>query len=130
MTMINVCVCCCVLILFDIVSGIISAAKNNELSSSIMRDGLYAKTGEILLLAMSAFLARAIAMPPFDSLGIPTEILYSVGAYIALMEILSIIENVCKINPDIPFSKILLIFNLDIDKSDKDSVVSESAPEK
>lgn len=127
--MINICGCCCILILFDIVSGIIGAAKNNELSSSIMRDGLYAKTGELLLLAMAAFLSYAVTMPPFDSLGIPSEILYSIGAYIALMEILSIIENVCKINPDIPLSKILLIFNLGIDSPAKDGVVSESAPE-
>lgn len=127
--MINICGCCCILILFDIVSGIIGAAKNSELSSSIMRDGLYAKTGELLLLAVSAFLGYAVTIPPFDTLGIPPEILYSIGAYIALMEILSIIENICKINPDIPISKILLIFNLSIDKSDKDSVVSESAPE-
>lgn len=129
MTMINVCVCCCILILLDIISGIISAAKNNELSSSVMRDGLYAKTGELVLLATAAFVSHAITIPPFNSLGIPSEVLYSIGAYIALMEILSIIENACKINPDIPFSKILLIFNLNVDSNAHNSVVSDSAPE-
>lgn len=127
--MINICGCCCILILFDIVSGILGAAKNNALSSSVMRDGLYAKTGELLLLAVSAFLSYIITVPPFDSIGIPSEILYSIGAYIALMEILSVLENVCKINPNIPLSKILLIFNLNVDNDTHDDVVSKSAPE-
>lgn len=105
---------CCILILMDIVCGIASAARNKELCSTIMRDGLYNKFGELMLLLLAILINEVLLIAPFDKMGIPPEIAYAVAIYIATMEIISIIENICKINPELPFAKILLMFNLNL----------------
>lgn len=105
---------CSILILMDIVCGIAGAARNKELCSAIMRDGLYNKFGELMLLLLAIFVNEVLLITPFDKMGIPPEIAYAVAIYIAVMEIISIIENICKINPELPFAKILLMFNLNL----------------
>lgn len=107
---------CCILILMDVVCGIAGAARNKELCSTIMRDGLYNKFGEIMLLLLATFINEVLLIAPFDKMGIPPEIAYAVALYIAIMEIISVIENICKINPELPIAKILLMFNLDLPK--------------
>ena len=111
-------VICCIFILLDIMSGIAAALKSKSLSSMAMREGLYNKLAEILLLLLSAVCNFVLDMPPFHQLGIPPEIAYAVAAYVACMEILSAIENICTINPHIPLAKLLMIFNIKIDKND------------
>jgi toxin secretion/phage lysis holin len=111
-------VICCIFILLDIMSGVAAALKSKSLSSTVMREGLYNKLAEILLLLLSAVCNFVLDMPPFHQLGIPAEIAYAVAAYVACMEILSTIENICTINPDIPLAKLLMIFNIKIDKND------------
>lgn len=112
---------CCILILMDIVCGIAGAARNKELCSTIMRDGLYNKFGELMLLLLATFINEVLLIAPFDTMGIPPEIAYAVAIYIAIMEIISIIENICKINPELPFAKILLMFNLNLPEPDTES---------
>jgi toxin secretion/phage lysis holin len=114
MTMVTISGVCCVLMLMDIVSGITAAAKNKELCSSIMRDGLYNKFGELMFLLLGIIAQEILLMPPFNNIGIPPEIAFTVAFYIAGMEFISIIENICKINPSLPFAKILLMFNLNL----------------
>lgn len=110
--MMTIAAVCGTLILMDIVCGIAGAARNKELCSAIMRDGLYNKFGELMLLLLAIIANEALSMPPFDTMGVPPEIAYTVAIYIAGMEIVSIVENICKINPELPFAKILLMFNL------------------
>lgn len=117
-----------VLILFDVIAGIIAAARVHTLDSSIMREGMYNKVGEILLMMFAMICNYLLGMEPFVSIGIPEEVTYLIGAYIGCMEVLSIIENICKINPFLPLAKILSIFNLD-DMND-DGVDSAQAPER
>lgn len=112
--MVTMAAICGILILMDIVCGIVGAARNKELCSAIMRDGLYNKFGELMLLVLAIFINEALLVAPFDKMGIPPEIAYAVAIYIAIMEIISIIENICKINPELPFAKILLMFNLNL----------------
>lgn len=112
--MISMAAVCSILILMDIVCGLVGAARNKELCSAIMRDGLYNKFGELMLLLLAIFINEVLLIAPFDKIGIPPEIAYAVAIYIAVMEIISIIENICKINPELPFAKILLMFNLNI----------------
>lgn len=112
--MVTMAAICSILILMDIVCGIVGAARNKELCSAIMRDGLYNKFGELMLLLLAIFVNEVLLIEPFDKVGIPHEIAYAVAIYIAVMEIISIIENICKINPDLPFTKILLMFNLNL----------------
>lgn len=125
MTMIEMICVCCILIVLDILCGVIGAAKNRELDSSVMRDGMYNKVGELLLLLTAAIIGNVLGLHPFDQLGIPPEVTSAVCVYIAGMELLSIIENICIINPELPFAKILYIFN--IDEKVEDDVESNRA---
>lgn len=110
---------CCVLMLMDIVCGIAAAAKNKELCSAIMREGFYNKFAELMFLLLGIIAHEILLIPPFDNIGIPPEIANTVAFYVGGMEFVSIIENICKINPDLPFAKILLMFNLNLPDADK-----------
>lgn len=128
--MINLSIVCGILIIMDIVCGTVAAMRNRELCSSIVRDGMYNKIGEAMFLLIGIIANEVLAMPPFDSLGILPDIAYIVAVYIAWMELVSILENICKINPELPFAKILMMFNIDVDTKESNAVESETAPEK
>lgn len=128
--MINVSIVCGILIIMDIVCGTVAAMRNRELRSSIAREGMYNKIGEAMFLLIGIIANKILAMPPFDGLGISPDIAYLVAAYIAWMELVSILENICKINPELPFAKILMMFNIDVDTEEPNAVESETAPEK
>lgn len=128
--MINVSIVCGILIIMDIVCGTIAAMRNRELCSSIAREGMYNKIGEAMFLLIAIIANEILAMPPFDGLGISPDIAYLVAAYIAWMELVSILENICKINPELPFAKILMMFNIDVDGKEQYAVESETAPGK
>ena len=85
-------------ILLDLVTGLIKAFKEKNYSSTIMRQGLYHKSGSILCILFGVLVDYSQA---YLDLGINIPITLSVCAYICLMEIGSIIENVCAINPEI-----------------------------
>lgn len=128
--MINVSIVCGILIIMDIVCGTVAAMRNKELCSSILREGMYNKIGEAMFLLIAIIANEILAMPPFDGLGISPDIAYLVAAYIAWMELVSILENICKINPELPFAKILMMFNIDVDTKEPNEVESETAPDK
>lgn len=128
--MIKVSIACGILIIMDIVCGTIAAMRNRELCSSIAREGMYNKIGEAMFLLIAIIANEILAIPPFDGLGISPDISYLVAAYIAWMELVSILENICKINPELPFAKILMMFNIDVDTEEPNAVESETAPEK
>lgn len=85
-----------ILITFDVLTGIIKALSTKTLCSSQMRSGLYRKTGEILTVFAAVLFDYANGV--FE-LGFNVSILYGVCTYISVMEVLSIIENLCVINP-------------------------------
>ena len=118
----------CAFVLLDVVSGLAAAVKNKELSSSVMHEGLYNKLGEVLLLVVAMFVGSILDIPPFTQLGIPPEVMYLVALYITLMELVSILENICKLNPGLPIAKILAIFDIEVDGSGDDDVESKQAP--
>lgn len=128
--MINLSIVCGILIIIDIVCGVVAALRNRELCSSIAREGMYNKIGEAMFLFIGIIANNILGIPPFDTLGISPNIAYLVGAYIAWAELVSILENICKINPELPFKKILMMFNIDVDGEEPNGVESESAPEK
>lgn len=128
--MINVTIVCGILIIMDIVCGTVAAMRNKELCSFIAREGMYNKIGEAMFLLIAIIANEILAMPPFDGLGISPDIAYLVAAYIAWMELVSVLENICKINPELPFAKILMMFNIDVDTKEPNAVESETAPEK
>ena len=128
--MINLSIVCGTLIIMDIVCGVVAALRNRELCSSIAREGMYNKIGEAMFLLIGIIANELLAIPPFDAIGISPDIACLVAVYIAWAELVSILENICKINPDLPFAKILMMFNIDVDADEEDTVESETAPEK
>lgn len=87
-----------VFILLDMVTGIVKAFKEKDYNSSVMREGLFHKSGSLLCIAFGVLVDYAQTLL---DLGVNVPVAVSICAYICLMEIGSIIENVCKINPEI-----------------------------
>lgn len=85
-------------VVLDMVSGLVKAFKEKAYDSSIMREGLFHKFGSVLCVVFGALVDYA---QTFLDLGVNIPIAISVCAYICIMEIGSIIENVCAINPEI-----------------------------
>lgn len=85
-------------ILLDMITGLVKAFKEKNYTSTIMREGLFHKAGSIMVIMFGVLVDYA---QTFLDLGIEVPVAVSLCVYICLMEIGSIIENVCKINPDI-----------------------------
>ena len=71
--------------LADVITGLLQAQINGTKNSSVMRKGLYRKAGEILIVGLAWVFCLATAFP-IDLAGY-------IAAYIVLMEVLSISEN-------------------------------------
>lgn len=99
----------CLFIVFDSISGNISACANHIWKSSEMRRGLYHKFGSIMLVALAYLIDYA---QRFVDLGFQIPIAAGVCTYIILMELGSIIENIGKINPDLLPAQIRKIIGL------------------
>lgn len=94
----TICVIVGVAILLDILSGLLKAKYLHNYKSRIMRDGMYHKTGEILVLALLWGVEYGAPI-----LGIETGLpLFKAGVgYVVLMEIGSIIENLRAFTPGV-----------------------------
>lgn len=95
-------------IVLDFCTGLVKAFKEKKYTSSVMREGLYHKCGEILLLMLALLGDYA---QRYVDIGITIPIAGSICAYIILMEIGSVIENVGKINPALIPDKIKPFFH-------------------
>lgn len=93
----------------DIASGIISAIKNKDISSSKLRDGLFKKVGFIL-----CYFVAWLVDTQGNKIGFQfsVDILPIIILYVCTTELVSIIENICKINTDIIPEKLLEMFNV------------------
>lgn len=78
----------------DIATGFINAWIKQEIQSSKLRTGLGKKIGEVAILVISELFTYA--------LGLPKDLMKFFTAYIILMEIISIIENLDKLGVPIP----------------------------
>ena len=94
-------------ILLDFVTGVIKAFKKKEFTSSLMRQGLFHKAGSIVVIVFAGLVDFAQG---YMDLGISIPLTTTVCVYITLMEIGSIIENVCIINPSFIPSKLQSYF--------------------
>lgn len=100
----------CLFIVFDSISGNISACANHIWKSSEMRRGLYHKFGSIMLVALAYLIDYA---QKYVDLGFQVPIAVGVCVYIILMELGSIVENIGKINPDLLPDKVRAVLGLD-----------------
>lgn len=96
------------LILLDIIAGFTGAAVTKTISSKKMREGLLHKFMEMVLVVLADIIDGAL-LGGFDILG-GNPLLVVTCAYIAFMEVSSILEIVGKYNPDLADGGILSIF--------------------
>lgn len=85
-------------ILFDIITGFVKGLAKEGINSTALRVGLFHKLGEILALAGAGGLTYAV---DYIDLGINVPLLQSVAVYICVMELVSIVENICAVNPQL-----------------------------
>jgi polar amino acid transport system substrate-binding protein len=97
-----------IFIVLDMVTGIVKAFKEKNFASSIMREGLFHKCGSVLCVAFGVLVKYA---QHYIDIGIIVPVSLPVCAYIIVMEIGSIIENVCTINPQIMPEKLKGFFS-------------------
>lgn len=85
-------------IVLDFVSGMLKAVALKVFSSTKMREGLFHKVALMLcmLLGYGVDIAQA-----YMELGFNVPISASICVYIVLMEVSSIVENICTINPEL-----------------------------
>lgn len=100
-----------IFILLDIVSGYGAALKNSNVSSSKMREGIFKKCGSVLVMLC------AVAVEHMGSYvgiadSITDAVVYGVCALLVVMELTSVLENACKLNPDLPVARFFDLFGL------------------
>ena len=101
----------CVMMVSDVVVGFISAAINNQLSSTKMRQGLLHK----VLILILIFVCLAIEIGISHTVKLPYDILTCevVCGYVIVMELVSILENIARGYPEFANSQLFKLFNLD-----------------
>jgi toxin secretion/phage lysis holin len=84
--------------LFDLISGFVGAIKNKDIKSSKLRDGMFKKVGFIFCYMLAYILdteGNAIGF----SVGV--KLLPIIITYVCVTEVVSILENISKINSDL-----------------------------
>ena len=94
-------------IVLDVITGLLKAFKNKDYSSTYMREGLYHKCGSILCIVFSSLVEYT---QRYIDIGVNIPIIKAICGYIIIMEISSIIENICLLNPDILPDKLTQYF--------------------
>nr|DAO65968.1 MAG TPA: holin [Caudoviricetes sp.] len=83
-------------IMFDVVTGLIKAGYNGNYNSAIMRQGGFHKSMEVMAMAVAYFIEYAIV---YINIGVDVPAVPAVTVYICIMELISILENICAVNP-------------------------------
>lgn len=87
-----------VFIIFDVLTGLSKGIYLGELNSTKLRQGLFHKLSEIIAVVGSGLLEYGMI---YVDLGIDFPILKVVVAYICVTELVSIVENLCILNPSL-----------------------------
>lgn len=90
-------------IVLDFATGLVKAFKEKSYTSTIMREGLFHKCGSVFCVAFGCLVDYTQTLV---DIGVTVPVALSICVYIILMEIGSIIENLCAINPNILPDKI------------------------
>lgn len=105
-------------IALDVISGFAQACVNKTVDSAIMRRGLGHKAAYVLAI-MLATLCEYSAV--YIDLGFTLPIVAPVCGFICMTELVSILENLGKINPEIANSKLLDFFSQSRNRRDEDN---------
>ena len=93
----------------DLVTGLVSAVKSKDIQSSKLRDGLFKKVGFIFCYFVAWLVDTQADVIGFQ-LGV--TILPVIILYVCTTELVSILENISKINPDILPEKLMELFHI------------------
>lgn len=93
----------------DLLTGIITAIKNKNIKSSKLRDGLFKKVGFLICYFLALMVDTEGSLIGFQ---IATPILPIVILYACTTELVSILENISKINPKLLPEKLMDMFNV------------------
>lgn len=93
----------------DLLTGVISAIRLKDLKSSRLRDGLFKKVAFILCYFLAWLMDNYGNMVGFK---LPVNILPVIILYVCTTELVSILENITKINPDILPDKLMQMFHV------------------
>ena len=101
--------------LLDLCTGIITAVKLKDIQSSKLRDGLFKKVGFMLCYFIAWLVDTQGSIIGFQ---FSTPVLPVIVLYACTTELVSILENICKINPDILPDKLMEFFHIYDDKKE------------
>lgn len=82
----------------DVLSGVLKALKNKELSSTKAREGMYKKASFILFVAFGYLADFAMA---YVDMGFKFPAAVTISTLVILTEAISILENLGSINPEL-----------------------------
>lgn len=85
-------------ILLDIATGLAQAIYNGEVSSKILRNGMFHKLSYVFAIALALLVEYA---GRYLELGFDVTLFIPLAVYIVLTESVSILENITCINPDL-----------------------------
>ena len=107
------------LMVADVITGYVASWKNHTIKSQKMRDGLVKKVGELVCITFGFIMFWATDIMAFVT---------SIGAYISFMELVSVFENLDKMDVKVPgfLSKRI---NNDLDTVQKVEIVKEDTKE-
>lgn len=87
-----------VFMMVDVLTGVLKAVKNKELSSTRAREGIYKKASFILFIAFGYLADYAMA---YVDLGFNFPAAATICTLVILTEAISVLENIGQINPDL-----------------------------
>lgn len=96
---------------FDFITGFIGALRQKKIKSSKMRDGMFKKVGFIGCYTLAIMIDKFGGL---IGLSVGVKVLPIIVLYAVLTEIVSITENLHKINPDLVPDKILGLLHIDV----------------
>lgn len=91
----------------DMLTGFCQALANKDVSSEKMRTGLWHKASFLIVLALAFGLEWASGYLP---LGFQVPLFTPACVIVVLTEVVSILENVAKMNPSLAGSKLMELF--------------------
>lgn len=101
----------CAFIAFDFITGLVKAFATGNYKSTKMRQGLFHKVGLLLCVVLGYLVDFSQA---YLDLGITIPVANAICVYISIMEISSVLENLCAISPELMPDKLNAIFGSDV----------------
>ena len=92
----------------DMLSGFLAAVHNREVESKKMREGLFHKASLLLVVTLAYLLE--VYSTHVEGMGFQIPLFVPACALIVLMEVVSIIENIVKLNPGLADTQLIGLF--------------------